>query len=131
MAKLSFIFNSNSMKLIAIVCVVTALAVLTVSGNDAPNQISVSAEDFYSKYPAPKLHPLQDQQVVKSGETWKIRCSGRFPLEWVFPPTDKWQGDPNMTDRITIENEIIPGDNPRPFVSNLELKDVIYLGPIK
>jgi hypothetical protein len=91
------------------------------------NSKEISIEDVYSKYPSPKLHPLQDQHVVNAGENWTLRCSGKFPLEWVFPPTDNGEGDPNMTDRVTIINEVVPGDNPRPHVSYLEMKNVLYL----
>ena len=87
----------------------------------------LSFEDVYSKYPSPKLHPLQDQHVVSSGEKWTLRCSGKFPLEWVFPSTDNGEGDVNMTNRVTVTNEVIPGDNPRPHVSYLEVNDLRFL----
>jgi hypothetical protein len=41
------------------------LAVLTNG-----QEIISSADDFYSKYPAPKLHPLQDQHVIEDGDDW-------------------------------------------------------------
>jgi hypothetical protein len=41
------------------------LAVLTNG-----QEIIGSADEFYSKYPAPKLHPLQDQHVIEDGDDW-------------------------------------------------------------
>ena len=86
-----------------------------------------SSDDLFFRYPPPKLHPLQDQHVVKSGEDWMIRCSGKYPLEWDLPTSDSLQSDPNMLDRIEVNNEVVQGDNPRPHVSFLHLRNVSYL----
>jgi len=86
-----------------------------------------SSDELFERYPPPKLHPLQDQHVVKSGEDWKIRCSGKFPLEWDLPTTEFITFDPSMSNRITITNDVIPGDNPRPHVSILHLTNVSFL----
>ena len=86
-----------------------------------------SSEDLFFRYPPPKLHPLQDQHVVKSGDDWTVHCSGKYPLEWDLPPTDFNQGDPDMYNRIEITHKVIPGNNPRPHVSILYLRNVSYL----
>ena len=84
-------------------------------------------DDITAGYPAPKLHPLQDQHVVPSGDNFTLRCAGKFELEWVFPTLDNTQGDPNMMKRVEITHEVIPGDNPRPHVSHLNLYSLVTI----
>ena len=78
-------------------------------------------------YPAPKLHPLQDQHVLNAGDNFTLRCSGKFELEWVFPTIGNTEGDPAMMDRVEIIDDVIPGDNPRPHVSHLHLSNLVKI----
>jgi hypothetical protein len=58
-----------------------------------------------------------------------LRCDGKFPIEWDYPPTNDGQGDPSVAARRYVVDEVIPGDNPRPHVSYLHIKNVSFLGP--
>jgi hypothetical protein len=81
-------------------------------------------DPYAAGYPVPKLHPLQDQHVVPTGENFTLRCAGKFELEWVLPT----EGDPAIMDRVMITHEvIIPGDNPRPHVSHLNLYNLVNI----
>jgi hypothetical protein len=62
---------------------------------------------------------------MNAGETWTLRCSGKFPLEWVFPTAEGVDADENMMERVNITDEVIPGDNPRPHVSYLVIRDLV------
>ena len=63
--------------------------------------------------------------MVNANETWTLRCSGKFPLEWILPTAERIDADVNMTERVNITDEIIPGDNPRPHVSHLVIRDLV------
>ena len=44
-----------------------------------------------------------------------------------MPTAERIDADPNMTERVNITDEIIPGDNPRPHVSYLVIRDLVSI----
>jgi hypothetical protein len=44
-----------------------------------------------------------------------------------LPTADRIDADPNMMERVTITEEVIPGDNPRPHISYLVIKDLVSI----
>ena len=79
----------------------------------------------YHIHNPPQLHPMNDHHVIKTGSSWKIRCAGQSPLEWDYPENDLGQPYP-LSDRIMIDEEVIKGTSPRPYISHLEVKNVQY-----
>ena len=73
----------------------------------------------------PQLHPMLDHHVVNTSDNWRIRCAGHSPLEWSYPSDEAAQRKP-LSGRVTIDEEKIPGDSPRPFISHLNVADVQY-----
>ena len=79
----------------------------------------------YQIHNPPQLHPMADHHVVDTGESWKIRCAGHSPVEWDYPEDEHGQPDP-LSERIVVDEEVIKGDNPRPYLSHLEVLNVKY-----
>ena len=83
----------------------------------------------YQIHNPPQLHPMVDHHVINTSDSWRIRCAGHSPVEWDYPHDE--QGQPNpLSERVAIVEEVVKGDNPRPYISHLEIRDIRYLSLI-
>ena len=54
-------------------------------------------------------------------------CAGKYPVEWVYPEDEKASsGIPPLSSRVAVEKEVIPGDNPRPYLARLTVTELQF-----
>jgi hypothetical protein len=118
--------------MILIIIIIGLLLVTSEAARLLPREAGISEDavlTFGRSYP-PKLHPSGDEHQVNSGQSWELRCTGHFPIVWEYPAsTTKAEngGGPGIDSRVEITHETQSGENPRPFVSYLRLKNSHYL----
>ena len=80
-----------------------------------------------------RLHPSAPEHIVPVGgnngssspASFRPRCSGRDPVEWVFPDDSGYPASvAKLQERTSITEEEDPGDLPRPFISHLLVEDL-------
>ena len=55
------------------------------------------------------------------------RCAGKYPVEWVYPPDEPRESQiPAISDRVTVDKEVVPGVNPRPYLAHLTLENLQF-----
>ena len=55
------------------------------------------------------------------------RCAGKYPVEWVYPTDEPASsGIPPISSRVAVDTEKIPGDNPRPYLAHLTVRDLQF-----
>ena len=77
----------------------------------------------------PQLHPLGDEHVIDAdgNGSFRIRCAGRRPVEWSLPEDEAGGSMAPLSERAMVEEEEIPGENPRPFLSHLTIEPLHFL----
>ena len=73
--------------------------------------------------------PSQVDNVIESGKSWEIQCSGDFPVQWIYPsPKDNENnGGPNIDHRVNISDWEVPNSEIGAFYSKLRLNQAHYL----
>jgi hypothetical protein len=70
---------------------------------------------------------MGNQHVVDTGTTWKIRCAGKYPVQWVHPTDENKNSNvPPLSERASVTTEKVEGDSPRPHLAYLEVENVQY-----
>ena len=55
------------------------------------------------------------------------RCAGKHPVEWVYPTDEPASsGIPPISSRVAVGKEVIPGDNPRPYLARLMVTELQF-----
>ena len=55
------------------------------------------------------------------------RCAGKHPVEWVYPTDEPASsGIPPISSRVAVDKEVIPGDNPRPYLAHLTVRELQF-----
>ena len=54
-----------------------------------------------------------------------LSCAGKHPVEWVYPSDEPASsGIPPISARVAMDKEVIPGDNPRPYLARLTVREL-------
>ena len=78
----------------------------------------------------PRLDTLDDQQIISTGKSWKIQCTGTAPLTWTYPGCKQNVKAPGRIHITPLEDTDIyfPGDQREQteFTSTLEITKLEY-----
>ena len=78
----------------------------------------------------PRLDTLDDQQIISTGKSWKIQCTGTAPLTWTYPGCKQNVQAPGRIHITALEDNDIyfPGDQREQteFTSTLEIPKLEY-----